>query len=92
MNFHIIEKNIIKAISQKKELEIYYPETENSPAGWRKITPLSVTTDIPPSGELLVIDKEPLSPGHILNAKDKKNKEEIKSFIIGKIKKIKEVK
>ncbi len=91
MSFRKIERGIVRAISQKKPLEIYYSETENSPEGWRKIIPHSVTTDIPPNGETLVVEKEPLSPGHILNAHDEGKKEEVKSFIIGKIKKIKEV-
>ncbi len=92
MSFHEIVKIIKEGFLQKKEIEIYYAQTENSKEGWRKIKPESITTDIPPEGEKLVINKDRLSPGHILNAYDIKNGEVflqngIKSFIIGKIKK-----
>jgi hypothetical protein len=83
MDFYNIVEMVNQSILKKEDLEIYYPQTENNKEGWRKITPYSITTDIPPEGEVLVIGKDRLSPGHILNAYDGK---ELKSFILGKIK------
>jgi hypothetical protein len=85
MDFYNIVKYINEAILEKKDIEIYYLKTEKSNEGWRKITPYSVTTDIPPDGEVLVVGKDRLSPGHILNAYDN---EELKSFILGKIQQV----
>lgn len=80
-------KIIKKAFREKKDLKIYYPKTENNEEGWRTVTPVSLSTDIPPEGEVLVFDKEAISPGHILNARNKEK--EARSFIVGKIKFIK---
>lgn len=87
MDFREILEVIAKAVKKKETVEIYYPETESSLEGWREVIPFSLTTDIPPDGEVLVYGKDRLSPGHIFNAyltngEDK----EIRSFIIGKIK------
>ncbi len=93
MDFYKIIEIIKEAFRDGKKIEIYYPKTENREKGWRKITPINITTDIPPDGETLVVEKDRLSPGHILNATDEKNnntkKEQTKSFIIGKIRKAK---
>ncbi len=87
MDFREIEKILTEAFLKKRKLEIYYPRTETSIEGWRRVEPKSITTDIPPNGEVLVIGKDRLSPGHILNAYDEQKKEEngMRSFIIGKI-------
>lgn len=87
MDFREILEVIAKAVKKKETVEIYYPETENSLEGWREVIPSSLTTDIPPEGEVLVYGKDRLSPGHIFNAylvneEDK----ELRSFIVGKIK------
>ncbi len=87
MEFHEICQTIVDSYFQGKNLEIYYPRTENNPEGWREIELHSITTDIPPQGEKLVIGKDRLSPGHILNAYDTGAKDgDLRSFIIGKIK------
>jgi hypothetical protein len=87
VDFNEILKVIKKGFSENKKIEIYYPKTENNPAGWRQITLESITTDIPPEGEELVVDKDRISPGHILNAYDLAVKEKKRrSFILGKIK------
>ncbi len=84
-------KEIIKIIGEagkaKETVEIYYPKTEKREEGWREVEPYSLTTDIPPLGEYLVFSKEEIKPGHILNAYNKKSKDNIyHSFILGKIK------
>ncbi len=88
MDFYNIVEHVTESILKERDLEIYYPRTENSEEGWRKIVPKSITTDIPPEGETLVAGKDRLSPGHILNAYDNREKSELKSFILGKIKKV----
>ncbi len=89
MEFKKISDFVIKAIEHENNLEIYYPETENNPEGWRQINPLNVSTDVPPQGEELDLKKELLSPGHILNAYDIIAKDDnLRSFILGKIKNI----
>jgi hypothetical protein len=91
--FEKITSYLIKSILDDGELEIYYSQTENTAEGWRRIKPKTITTDIPPDGEELVPGKDRLSPGHILNAHDNHNtKEELKSFIIGKIKDVRNIK
>ncbi len=91
LEFHEISKIIVKACLDDKQVEIYYPRTENTPEGWREIKPYNITTDIPPEGEELVIGKDRFGPGHILNAYTVNGKDrEIRSFIIGKIKSIRE--
>ncbi len=88
MDFYKITEVVIDGITKGKEIEIYYPRTENREEGWRKVVPKSITTDIPPNGEKLVAGKDRLSPGHILNAVDSDSENEgVKSFIIGKVKK-----
>ena len=88
MDFYNIVEHVTESILKGQGLEIYYPRTENSEEGWRKIVPESITTDIPPEGEVLVVGKDRLSPGHIVNAYDHEEKGELKSFILGKIKKV----
>ncbi len=85
MDFYNIVKLVNKAILERQDLEIFYLRTENSKEGWRRVTPYSVTTDIPPEGEVLVVGKDRISPGHILNAYDNK---ELKSFILGKVQQV----
>ena len=91
MAFDDILKIITDALLGDERMEIYYPRTENSKEGWRVIKPHSLTTDIPPDGEELVAGKDRLSPGHILNAMDNDSEQELKSFIIGKIKKARRI-
>ncbi len=92
MSFYDIIKEIQFAIINNVGIEIYYSQTENNKEGWRKIKPDNITTDIPPEGEVLVVDKDRLSPGHILNAHDLgDNNKEKKSFIIGKIKLVRKI-
>jgi len=89
MNFTQIINTLNKAILSESVVDIYYSQTDNSPEGWRSIVPRSITTDIPPEGETLVPGRDRMSPGHILNATDvDSNLKEEKSFIIGKIKKV----
>ena len=88
MDYKEILKIVAKAAKQLETVEIYYPKTENTKAGWREIEPYSLTTDIPPDGEHLIYLKDRLSPGHILNAYTiGRRKDHCDSFIIGKIKK-----
>ncbi len=92
MSFYNIIKEIKHSILNDNEIEIYYSQTENNKEGWRTIKPENITTDIPPEGEVLVVDKDRLSPGHILNAYDLSSSgRERKSFIIGKIKFIRKI-
>jgi len=78
---------IARAARKSETLEIYYPKTENSPAGWREVEPYSLTTDIGKEGEHLIYGKDRLSPGHIFNGYTlSKRKNHCDSFIIGKIK------
>lgn len=89
IDFKDILTVIKKGFATGRKIEIYYPKTENNPEGWRELKLHSITTDIPPDGEELVVEKDYISPGHILNAydvfaKDKK----LRSFILGKIKNI----
>ncbi len=87
MDFKKIVQIIIKAINENKPVEIYYPQTDNNPEGWRQVKLHSVTTDIFEQGEEIVLEKEPISPGHIVNAYDiLVDDKKIRSFIIGKIK------
>ncbi len=78
-----------KSFKEGGSVKIYYPQTDTHKEGWREITPHSLSTDLPPRGELLVPDEDTISPGHILNALNEKK--ELRSFIIGKIKFIKKV-
>jgi hypothetical protein len=87
VDFKDILKVIKKGFQAGRKIEIYYPETENNPEGWREIKLHSITTDIPPSGEEVVVEKDYITPGHILNAYDTIAKDKkLRSFIIGKIK------
>lgn len=87
MSFKEILKIIKEAGKKRETVEIYYPKTWRSKAGWREIEPYSIATDIPPEGEHLVVDKEEIKPGHILNAYTvASNKDHCDSFILGKIK------
>ncbi len=79
---------IAKAGKNKETLEIYYPKTENNPAGWREVEPYSIATDIGQEGEHLVFGKEVVRPGHIFNAFTVGSGDDhCDSFILGKIKK-----
>ncbi len=86
IDFKEVLKIIATAVSRGETVEIYYPKTEKSPALWREVIPESLTTDIPPQGEVLIYKKDRMSPGHIFNAYDINSKDnKIRSFIIGKI-------
>lgn len=88
-DFKKILKTIAQSVQEGETVEIYYPETENTPCGWREVIPYGIFTDIPPQGEKLVYGKDRLSPGHIFNAfpcLKNESKEELRSFIVGKIK------
>jgi hypothetical protein len=88
MNYLEILEIISTSALEKKTVEIYYPETNNSPEGWREIEPYNISNDIGDEKEILIYNKDRLSPGHILNAYTIGNKENYcNSFIIGKIKK-----
>lgn len=87
-------KEIIKVIAGAAErsetVKIYYPKTENNPAGWREVEPYSLATDIGKEGEHLVYGQDRLSPGHIFNGYTINSSDKhCDSFIIGKIKKAK---
>ncbi len=87
LNFEEIRSIIESAYLEQKNIEVYYSKTENTPEGWREIRIESITTDIPPQGEELLVGKDVLSPGHIINAYDVNAKNgKIRSFIMGKIK------
>lgn len=88
MDFYNIIEIITTAITEGKKVDVYYPKTENREEGWRTILPKNITTDIPPEGEELVLRKDRMSPGHILNAEDVEENNKEKSFIIGKIKQV----
>ena len=79
---------IAQAARKMQTVKIYYPETDNSPAGWREVEPYSLSTDIGEEGEHLVYGQDRLSPGHIFNGYTAGSKyRHCSSFIIGKIKK-----
>ena len=86
-DFREILRIIAKAAQKLETVKIYYPKTENTPAGWREVEPYSLTTDIGSEGEHLVYGKDRLSPGHIFNGYTVGSKDNhCDSFIIGKIK------
>jgi len=90
VDYREILKTIAEAARKTETVDIYYPETENTPAGWREVEPYSLTTDVGEEGEHLIYEKDRLSPGHIFNAYVIGNeKRHCHSFIIGKIKKVK---
>lgn len=87
MDFREILRIIAKAAKNLETVEIYYPKTENTPAGWREVEPYSLTTDIGSEGEHLIYGEDRLSPGHIFNGYTVGSKDNhCDSFIIGKIK------
>ena len=87
MDFKEILKIIAQAARKSETVEIYYPKTENSPAGWRQVEPYSLSTDIGKEGEHLVYGQDRLSLGHIFNAYTVGSRDNhCDSFIIGKIK------
>ncbi len=87
MDFKEILKIIAQAARKSETVEIYYPKTENSPAGWRQVEPYSLSTDIGKEGEHLVYGQDRLSLGHIFNAYTVDSGDgHCDSFIIGKIK------
>ena len=87
MDFVDILKIILKAAKNKETVRIYYPKTENNPAGWREIEPYSISTDIGKEGEHLDLERAIVQPGHILNAYTVgPRKKHCSSFIFGKIK------
>ncbi len=90
MNFREILKIISTAARKKETVEIYYPKTENTPEGWRKVEPYSLTNDTEEDAEHLVYGKDRMSPGHIFNGYTVGSGDKhLDSFIIGKIKKAK---
>ena len=89
-DYEKILKVIVRAAQKSETVDIYYPETQNSPKGWREVEPYSLTTDTGSDGEHLIYGEDRLSPGHILNAFTIGNKKKhCHSFIIGKIKEVK---
>ncbi len=89
MDFKDVLETIKDSLASNKKVEIYYPKTENSSEGWREIELINVTTDVPPNEEEVTIEKDNITPGHILNAYDVlEGKTQLKSFILGKIKNI----
>jgi len=87
VDFRKILKVISEAGSRRETVKIYYPKTENAPAGWREVEPYSLTTDIGPGGEHLIYGQDRLSPGHIFNGYTAKSGDDhCDSFIVGKIK------
>lgn len=86
-DYREILKVIGKTAQKSETIEIYYPKTEKSPAGWREVEPYSLTTDIGLEGEHLIYGEDRLSPGHIFNGFGVKSRSNhCRSFIIGKIK------
>jgi len=86
-DYREILKIIALAAQKSQTVEIYYPETEGTPEGWREVEPYSLTTDIGLEGEHLIYGQDRLSPGHIFNAYTVGSKDDhCDSFIIGKIK------
>lgn len=84
-------KELLKIISgaarSSETVEIYYPETSHHKEGWREVEPYNISTDIGKEGEHLVVSKEYITPGHILNAYTvDSNDNYYHSFILGKIK------
>ncbi|NQU82471.1 MAG: hypothetical protein HQ539_00790 [Parcubacteria group bacterium] len=89
MDFRKILNIAGKSAYALQTVEIYYPKTENVPAGWREIEPYSLSTDIGLEGEHLVWGEDLLSPGHILNAYTVDTKDDhCDSFIVGKIREV----
>lgn len=87
MDYREILEIIANTASKRETVEIYYPKTENSKAGWREIEAYSIANDIGEEGEHLIYGKDRLSPGHILNAYTiGSDNSYCHSFIIGKIK------
>ncbi len=86
MDYKEILKIIATAGKNLEAVEIYYPKTDNSPAGWREVEPYSLTLDPGEGAEHLIYGKDRLSPGHIFNGRMKRRRY-CNSFIIGKIKK-----
>ncbi|MCX6790906.1 MAG: hypothetical protein NTV62_01785 [Candidatus Gribaldobacteria bacterium] len=88
MDFKEILGIIAQGASQRETVEIYYPKTQNTKAGWREVEPYSLATDVGEEGEHLVYGADRISPGHIFNGFTiKSNDDHCDSFIIGKIKK-----
>ena len=46
VDFKEILEIIARAARKSETVKIYYPKTENSPAGWRQVEPYSLSTDI----------------------------------------------
>jgi len=87
MDFKKILNIIAKAGQNGETVKIYYPKTENTPAGWREVEPYSLATDTGEEGEHLVFGKETITPGHIFNAYTIGSEDShCDSFILGKIK------
>lgn len=77
---------IAKAALKSQTVEIYYPATENSKAGWREVEPYSLALDIGEGAEHLVYGEDRISPGHIFNGYTIGSEDNhCDSFIIGKI-------
>ena len=90
MDFRKILLVIARAGQARETVEIYYPRTDRTPGGWRKIEPYSLATDVGDQGEHLVYGQDLLSPGHILNAYTVGSGDKhCDSFVISKIKQAK---
>ncbi len=88
---------IVDIIAQSSKnlftVEIYYPETDNSPEGWREIEAYSFKPDLDDSDDFLVYKRDEISPGHILSAYTLASRNKSRSsFILGKIKKARRTK
>jgi len=86
MDYLEVLKIIAEAGSKLETVEIYYPETENTPEGWREVEPYSLRTTTGENGEKLVYGIDEIKPEHIfygytVNSDD----EHCDGFIIGKI-------
>lgn len=89
-DYREIIKRIAEAARKRETVEIYYPATENTKAGWREVEPYNIATDSGEEGENLVYGKEHITPGHIFNGYTVGSGDNhLDSFIIGKIKSIK---
>ncbi len=84
MDYREILKIVSQAIIKEETVDIYYPKTEGSTEGWREVEPLGFSADT--DSQYLIYGKDEIGPGHLLNAKFQK--EGVRSFVVGKIKKV----
>lgn len=81
-----ILKIIAKSGSNLETVEIYYPQTENTPEGWREVEPYSLRTTTGEEGRRLIHGVDEIKPEHIfygytVNSGD----EHCDGFTIGKL-------